>query len=120
MGKHRRLGGYRLLDEIGRGSTAVVHLAMDSFGREVAIKELQDGFAAEPEARQRLAQEMAAQARVRSGYAARLLDGRLDGERPYVVMQYVPGCCAWRGGWRSASPTCTTRGCCTATCRPAT
>ncbi|MGI5167956.1 serine/threonine-protein kinase [Spirillospora sp. CA-253888] len=92
MGKHRRLGGYRLLDEIGRGSTAVVHLAMDSFGREVAVKELQDGFAAEPEARQRLAQEMAAQARVRSGYVARLLDGRLDGERPYVVMQYVPGC----------------------------
>ncbi|WP_067481524.1 serine/threonine-protein kinase [Actinomadura hibisca] len=92
MGKHRRLGGYRLLDEIGRGSTAVVHLAMDSFGREVAVKELQEEFVAEPEARQRLAQEMAAQARVRSGHVARLLDGRLDGERPYVVMQYVPGC----------------------------
>ncbi|WP_433327004.1 serine/threonine-protein kinase [Spirillospora sp. CA-294931] len=91
MGTHRRLGGYRLLDEIGRGSTAVVHLAMDSFGREVAVKELQDGFVGEPEARHRLAREMAAQSRVDSPYVARLLDGDLSGERPYVVMQYVTG-----------------------------
>lgn len=92
MGKHRRLGGYRLLDEIGRGSTAVVHLAVDAGGREVAVKELRPEFAGEPEAIGRLARELSAQARVRSAYVARLLDGRISAERPYVVMQYVPGC----------------------------
>ncbi|MQY03163.1 serine/threonine-protein kinase [Actinomadura macrotermitis] len=92
MGTHRRLGGYRLLDEIGRGSTAVVHLGMDSAGREVAVKELSPEFAADPEARQRLAREVSAQSRVRSPHVARLLDADVTGERPYVVTQYVPGC----------------------------
>lgn len=92
MGTRRRLGGYRLLDEIGRGSTAVVYLAMDACGREVAVKELIPEFRAEPEAIGRLAREMSAQARVRSEYVARLLDGQVSAERPYVVMQYVPGC----------------------------
>ncbi|WP_067818764.1 serine/threonine-protein kinase [Actinomadura kijaniata] len=95
MGKHRRLGEYRLLAEIGRGSTAVVHLALDPVGREVALKELDAEFAAEPEARGRLAREMAAQARVTnhasSPYVTRLLDGRLDGDHPYIVTQYAPG-----------------------------
>ncbi|KAB2342386.1 serine/threonine-protein kinase [Actinomadura rudentiformis] len=92
MGTHRRrLGGYRLLDEIGRGSTAVVHLGIDPAGREVAIKELTDDFAGEPEARARLAREIAAQGRVDSPYVARLLDAGIADERPYVVVQYVPG-----------------------------
>ncbi|URM99779.1 serine/threonine protein kinase [Actinomadura madurae] len=92
MGTHRRLGGYRLLDEIGRGSTAVVYLAMDAHGREVAVKELVPELTGEPEAISRLAREMSAQARVRSAYVARLLDGAVSAERPHVVMQYVPGC----------------------------
>lgn len=91
MGTHRRLGGYRLLDEIGRGSTAVVYLAMDAHGREVAVKELIPELTGEPEAISRLAREMSAQARVRSAYVARLLDGAVSAERPHVVMQYVPG-----------------------------
>ncbi|TDD76857.1 serine/threonine-protein kinase [Actinomadura rubrisoli] len=92
MGKHRRLGAYRLLDEIGRGSTAVVYLAMDAHGREVAVKELCPEFAGVPEAIGRLARELSAQSRVNSAYVARLLDGQITAERPYVVMQYVPGC----------------------------
>ncbi|HLV76235.1 serine/threonine-protein kinase [Actinomadura hallensis] len=114
-GTRRRLGGYRLLAEIGRGSTAVVHLALDPRGREVAVKALRPELAGEPEAISRLAREMSAQARVRSEYVARLLDGTVGagagpapatdaaaGEArplvtapdvvPHVVMQYVPGC----------------------------
>jgi serine/threonine protein kinase len=95
MGTHRRLGGYRLLDEIGRGTTSVVHLAMDASGREVAVKELRPEFAADGDGvehgRRRLAREMAVQSRVRSPYVARLLDGEVAVDRPYVVMQYVPG-----------------------------
>ncbi|WP_067461460.1 serine/threonine-protein kinase [Actinomadura macra] len=92
MGKHRRLGGYRLLGEIGRGSTCVVYLALDPQGREVAVKELCPELVGEPEAIGRLAREMSAQARIRSSYVARLLDGQVTAERPYVAMQYVPGC----------------------------
>ncbi|HEY8478833.1 MAG TPA: serine/threonine-protein kinase [Spirillospora sp.] len=80
-----------MLDEIGRGSTAVVHLALDPRGREVAVKELRPDLVGDPEAAARLRREMSAQARVRSAYAARLLGGVLDGERPHLVMQYVPG-----------------------------
>ncbi|MFE9100608.1 serine/threonine-protein kinase [Actinomadura geliboluensis] len=92
MGTHRRLGGYRLLGEIGRGSTAVVYLAMDSEGREVAVKELIPELTGVQEAIDRLAREMRAQARVRSAHVARLLDGAISAERPHVVMEYVPGC----------------------------
>lgn len=92
MGTHRRLGGYRLLGEIGRGSTAVVYLAMDSEGREVAVKELIPELTGVQEAIDRLAREMRAQARVRSAHVARLLDGAITAERPHVVMEYVPGC----------------------------
>jgi serine/threonine protein kinase len=91
MGTHRRLGGYRLLDEIGRGSTSVVHLAMDSTGREVAVKELLPQYKSDEDTRRRLAREMSAQSRVRSPYVARLLDGEVAAERPYVVMEYVSG-----------------------------
>ncbi|XVQ13047.1 serine/threonine-protein kinase [Spirillospora sp. CA-255316] len=91
MGTHRRLGGYRLLDEIGRGTTSVVHLAIDPAGREVVVKELRPEYAAEPAGRRALAREMAAQSRVDSPYVARLLDGEVGAVRPYVVMQYVSG-----------------------------
>ncbi|WP_395106665.1 serine/threonine-protein kinase [Actinomadura sp. SCN-SB] len=91
MGTHRRLGGYRLLDEIGRGTTSVVHLGMDPTGREVAVKELLPQFEADPDGRRRLAREMAVQSRVRSPYVARLLDGEVNASRPYVVMEYVVG-----------------------------
>jgi serine/threonine protein kinase len=91
MGTHRRLGGYRLLEEIGRGTTSVVHLAMDSTGREVAVKEPLQEFEADLTGRRRLAREMGAQSRVRSPYVARLLDGEVAADRPYVVMEYVPG-----------------------------
>jgi len=86
-----RLGGYRLLERIGEGTTAIVHCAMDGQGRTVAIKELRPEFAAEPGVRRRLGLEMAAQSRVRSPYVAELIDGDTRGPRPYTVSQYIPG-----------------------------
>ncbi|MEW2356165.1 serine/threonine-protein kinase [Spirillospora sp. NPDC029432] len=80
-----------MLGEIGRGSTSVVHLAMDAAGREVAVKEILPGIAAEADGRRRLAREIAVQSRITSPYVARLLDGDAAAERPYLAMQYVPG-----------------------------
>lgn len=91
MGMTERLGEYRLLEQIGDGTTAVVHCAVDSLGRTVAVKELRPEFATEPGARRRLALEMAAQGRVHSPYVARLIGGDARGERPYAVTQYIPG-----------------------------
>ena len=91
MGTHRRLGGYRLLDEIGRGTTSVVHRAIDPVGREVVVKEPRPGYVDGPKGRRALAREMALQSRIDSPYVARLLDGQVDAERPYVVTQYATG-----------------------------
>lgn len=90
-GRVERLGEYRLLERVGEGTTAVVHCAVDSLGRTVAVKELRPEFAGEPAARRRLALEMAAQGRVTSPYVARLLDGDARCTRPYAVSQYIPG-----------------------------
>jgi serine/threonine protein kinase len=86
-----RLGEYRLVECIGGGSTAVVHCAVDGRGRTVALKELRPEFAADPDARRRLAREMVAQGKVHSAYVACLIDGEIRGERPYAVTQYAPG-----------------------------
>jgi serine/threonine protein kinase len=91
MAAVERLGEYRLLERIGTGSTAVVHLAVDSRGCEVAVKELRKELVGEPDARRRLAREILAQGKVESPYVARLLDGDVEGDRPYTVTQYVPG-----------------------------
>lgn len=91
MGTVEKLGDYTLIGEAGRGATAVVHLALDGLGREVAVKELRPEFAAAPDARHRLAREISAQGRVRSRYVARLLGGSVQGDRPYAAMQHVPG-----------------------------
>ena len=86
-----RLGEYRLLERIGTGTSAVVHCAVDARGRTVAVKELRPEFVAEPAFRRRLAREIAAQGKVSSPYVARLIGGDVSGDRPYAVMQYVPG-----------------------------
>ncbi|GAA2093345.1 serine/threonine-protein kinase [Actinomadura alba] len=91
MAAVERLGEYRLLERIGVGGTAVVHLAVDSHGREVAVKELRAELVDEPGARRALAREILAQGKVGSRHVARLLDGDVGGDRPYTVTQYVPG-----------------------------
>jgi serine/threonine protein kinase len=89
------LGSYRLLERIGEGSTAVVHRAVDPYGRTVAVKEPRRsrGPAGEVDeaVRRRLAREMAVLAKIRSPYVVTLLDGDVAGTRPYVVTQYVAG-----------------------------
>ena len=60
-GPHERLGPYRLLEEIGEGGMGVVHLALDSRGRAVAIKVLRAHVAHDSDARTRLGPDIALQ-----------------------------------------------------------
>jgi serine/threonine protein kinase len=49
------LPGYRIGDQVGRGTWGVVTHAVDAQGRPVVVKQLDDAFAADPEVRRRFA-----------------------------------------------------------------
>ena len=85
------LDSYGSLERIGEGATSVVYRAVDGFGRTVAIKEPRAELAGDPAVRRRLGREARAMARVRSPYVAEVFDARLDGPRPCIVTEYVPG-----------------------------
>ncbi len=88
---YERLGEYRLLQRLGEGGMGVVHLALDPSGRAVAIKVLRPHIAHDEQARRRLAREVETLSRVRDPRVAAVLDADVDGPRPYVVTEYVPG-----------------------------
>jgi serine/threonine protein kinase len=85
------IGPYRLVNRIGEGGMGVVHLALDSQGRAVALKVLRAHVAADPEARLRLRREVETLRRVQHRRVAGVLDADVDGELPYLVTQFVPG-----------------------------
>lgn len=88
------LGGYRLLKEIGVGGMSVVYRAERAdadFEQTVAVKLLQRRLHAD-NAEQRFRAEQQVLARLDHPNIARLLDGGLtEGDRPYLVMEYVDG-----------------------------
>ena len=69
----------------------VVHLGLDPDGKAVAIKVLRPHIASDPDARTRLAREVATLRRVRHPQVAAVIDADVDGEVPYVVTTFVPG-----------------------------
>jgi len=86
-----RVGQYRLLQRLGEGGMGVVHLALDQSGKAVAIKVLRAHIASDPDARLRLAREVATLRRVRHPRVASVIDADVDGEVPYLVTTFVPG-----------------------------
>ncbi|MBB6344208.1 WD40 repeat protein/predicted Ser/Thr protein kinase [Nonomuraea muscovyensis] len=84
-GDPQTLGGYWLAGRIGAGGQGVVYEGYAEDGRRVAIKVLHRDQAAA------LAREAAAARRVASFCTAAVLEVDLDGPRPYVVSEYVPG-----------------------------
>ncbi|HVT31833.1 MAG TPA: tetratricopeptide repeat protein [Rhodanobacteraceae bacterium] len=89
----KRLGPYRLIDEIGSGGMGTVFLAEradDTFHQRVAIKLLR-GIPTR-EATERMRRERQILADLAHPHIARLLDGgsTADGQ-PYLVMEYVEG-----------------------------
>jgi serine/threonine protein kinase len=86
-----RVGQYRLLQRLGEGGMGVVHLALDQHGKAVAVKVLRAHIATDPDARLRLAREVATLRRVRHPRVAAVIDADVDGEVPYLVTTFVPG-----------------------------
>ncbi len=92
----RRLGGYTLGTRVGEGGMGVVWRARPDGApadgsRDVAIKVLRPHIAHDPDARTRLAREVATLSRVSSPRIAAVLDADTTGSAPYIVTEFVPG-----------------------------
>ncbi|WP_214317353.1 serine/threonine-protein kinase [Nonomuraea sediminis] len=82
------LGSYRLAGRLGEGGQGVVYLGFDAIGERVAVKLLSTG---DPQTRARLARELSALESIASFCTARVLDAATQGQRPYVVSEFVDG-----------------------------
>lgn len=83
---------YRLLQRLGRGGMAEVFRAHDlTLERTVAVKVLRAEYARRPAFRQRFHQEAKAAANLIHPNIVTVYDFGYDGERLFIVMEYVPG-----------------------------
>ncbi|MET7338250.1 WD40 repeat domain-containing serine/threonine protein kinase [Nonomuraea sp. NPDC005650] len=85
----QRIGEYWLAGRLGSGGQGVVYEAYDADGQRVALKALH--AAGDEGSRDRFAKEAAAARRVASFCTARVLAADLEGSRPFIVSEYVPG-----------------------------
>ncbi|NUR84370.1 MAG: serine/threonine protein kinase [Nonomuraea sp.] len=87
----RQLGRYRLSERLGQGGQGVVFLGHTPEDTQVAVKLLHANLSGDPEVRRRFLGEVEAVRRVAPFCTAQVLDASLDGDRPYVVSEYVEG-----------------------------
>lgn len=85
-------GRYRLDAVLGRGGMSIVWRATDlQLEREVAIKVISDVLATDPRFVARFEREARLAARLNHPNLVKLFDFSVDTERPFLIMEYVPG-----------------------------
>ncbi|MFN0128432.1 MAG: serine/threonine-protein kinase, partial [Verrucomicrobiales bacterium] len=90
--ERRMIGDFVLLEELGRGGMGVVWRARQlRLEREVAVKILPGGDLAGSEARERLAQEAKATARLKHPNIVTIHEVGEDEGLPYLVMELIEG-----------------------------
>ncbi len=83
---------YRLLGLVGSGGMAVVYRGEDTLlQRQVAVKVLREGFASDPAFLARFQREARAAANLDHPSIVTVYDVGQDGDRHYIVMEYVDG-----------------------------
>ncbi len=88
----QRVGGYRLLQRLGKGGMGSVYEAEDSHsGRRVAVKLIAAGFAASRDAVERFRQEGRLASTIAHPRCVFVLATDEDAGRPYIVMELMPG-----------------------------
>ena len=88
----RPLRGYRLLEEIGAGSFAIVWRgAQPSVGREVAVKQIRRELATQPAFIRRFEAEAHLVARIEHPHIVPLIDYWRDPDSAYLVMRWLRG-----------------------------
>jgi eukaryotic-like serine/threonine-protein kinase len=92
----QQLGRYQLLDKLGAGAMGTVWRATDTvLGREVAIKVMGTDAhtrARHPDLDQRFLQEARAAALLNHPNVVFIYDIGQQGDQPFIVMEYLPGC----------------------------
>jgi predicted Ser/Thr protein kinase len=91
QGDPARLGSYTLTARLGEGGQGVVYLGESESGDPVAVKLLRADLAEDDIARTRFLRELEAVKRVARFCTAQVLDADVEGDRPYIVSEYVPG-----------------------------
>lgn len=86
-----RLGSYDITGRLGEGGQGVVYLGRSASGEPVAIKLLRADLAEDDTARGRFLRELSAVKRVARFCTAQVLEADAEGDRPYIVSEYVPG-----------------------------
>lgn len=87
------IGGYTVLETLGRGGSGAVYKVRDGAGEVSALK-LVDAREDEVAAR-RLEREVQALQSLRHPAVPRILDAELDGDETFVVFEYIPGVSLW-------------------------
>lgn len=87
----KEIGGYTLLRRIGAGGMSAVYEAVDGAGVHVALKLLHPGVSADGQARARLRREVAAMQRIKSEYAAEIIDAEFDADEIFLVTELIEG-----------------------------
>ncbi|MHC4249923.1 MAG: protein kinase domain-containing protein [Planctomycetota bacterium] len=88
----RKLGGYRIIEQIGIGGMAEVYRAEQvSSGRIAAMKTLLDPQNASEHERARFVQEAKASARLEHPNLVRIFDAGEESGIPYILMEYIEG-----------------------------
>lgn len=101
------VGGFELLEEIGRGGMGIVYRARQiAIGRIVALKVLPPGLASDAEAAARFRREVIALARADHPNIVKVLTYGVDQDRHHFAMEFVEGSDLSRvgrqlSGWRS-------------------
>jgi hypothetical protein len=86
-----RLGSYALIGRVGEGGQGTVYLGAAEDGRQVAIKLLHAELTSDDKARARFLRELEVAKQVAPFCTAQVIDADADGDRPYIVSEYVRG-----------------------------
>ncbi|WP_232835468.1 serine/threonine-protein kinase [Actinocorallia populi] len=84
------IGSYTLVGVLGEGGQGTVYLG-ERDGMPVAVKLLHARFAEDDEARGRFVRELEVAKQVARFCTAQVLDADVEGDRPYIVSEFVPG-----------------------------
>lgn len=101
-GRDLDIGPYKLANRIAVGGMAEVFRALDEppagEPRSVVIKRMLPDLADEPKCRRMFEREADLGLRIEHDNVVRVLDRGEDGDRPYIVLEYVFGVDLWRLG----------------------
>ncbi len=88
------IGGYTVIETLGRGGSGAVYRVRDGGGSDAALK-LVDARHDDVAAR-RLEREVHALQSLRHPAVPRILDAELDSDETFVVFEYIPGVSLWQ------------------------